>query len=81
MKSLSAFLHSPPERFDEFKHARAKLSGMTNCAKKCPYPQEEYPDHGRAEEAHLDPCESFRVGAFITVLDVLSSGIDKRTKA
>ena len=34
-----------------------------------------------AEEAHLDPCESFRVGAFIAILNVLSSDKAKRTKA
>ena len=38
-------------------------------------------DYGRAEEAHLDPRESFRFGAFIVILDVLFSDIDKRDKA
>ncbi|KAI0231676.1 hypothetical protein LSAT2_017949 [Lamellibrachia satsuma] len=32
-------------------------------------------------EAHSDLCESFRVGAFTAVFDVLSSDIDKRAKA
>ena len=38
-------------------------------------------DYGGAKDAHLDRCESFYVGAFITVLGALSLDTDKRTKA
>ena len=85
MKSLSTFLHSLRERFDEFKNVGAELSGKTNCVEKvrtCKRIITLNPlDYGRAEGARYDLCKSFRVGAFTDVLDVLSSGIDMRAKA
>lgn len=37
-------------------------------------------DYGLAECAYLDPCECFRISAFMAVLDMLSSGVDKKAK-
>ena len=36
-------------------------------------------DGGRAEGAHLDPCESFRLGAFIDFIGVFGHGYESQS--
>ena len=38
-------------------------------------------DGGRAEEAHLDPCESFRLGASIAFIGVFGHGYESQSVA
>ena len=59
----------PTKRAPQKTNARAELSGMTDfaenaCTRKMNITLNRL-DDGRAEEANLDPCESFRLGAFI----------------
>ena len=85
LRSLSAFIQTLRTRFESFTVSGGELSGTLTFSENTRTRKRNVRldplDYGRGEAAQLDPSESFRVNAFISVLDVLSSEVDKRQEA
>ena len=85
LKSLSTFVQSLRDRFEEFVTDGAERSGSSEFSQNLRRRQRNIRldplDYGRSEDTELGPRDSFRVNAFIGILDVLACELEKRTNA
>ena len=84
LQSLSVFVGSLRDRFDEYVTNGGELSGTSEFtvhrARKRNTRLNPL-DYGKAENTSLEPKDSFRIQSYITVIDVLLAELDKRKRA